>query len=95
MDQQSAMTPPPIPQSPEPALGGGVRRYHTISSSSARPPPRIVERRESEEIEDDEFSEEYVSGVGTIGEKQASLQRNLSLPTGSRYNRGTHFLLHV
>jgi hypothetical protein len=49
--------------------------------------PRIAERRDSEEaaVEEDENDDQWTGGATTASEKQASLQRNLSLP--SKYHR--------
>jgi len=49
--------------------------------------PRIAERRDSEEIaaEEDENDDQWTGGAAMSSEKQASLQRNLSLP--SKYHR--------
>ncbi len=48
--------------------------------------PRIVERRDSEEVdaEEDETDDQWTGGAAMSSEKQASLQRNLSLPAKYR-----------
>jgi len=75
----------------------GVRRHHTISahSRSARATAKDVISEETQEQQqqaiwnDDEVvGEDWVGGVGAIGEK-ASLHRQASLPT--RYHRGMSF----
>jgi len=75
----------------------GVRRHHTISahSRSARATAKDVISEETQEQQqqaiwnDDEVvSENWVGGVGAVGEK-ASLHRQASLPT--RYHRGMSF----
>lgn len=81
---------PPVPASPP--SSGGVRRHHTISASSrtaragARDP--ISEESQNQELwnEDEVVGEDWVGGVGAVGEKSSSLHRQSSLPT--RYHRG-------
>ncbi|KAG6909609.1 hypothetical protein DXG01_016391 [Tephrocybe rancida] len=86
----SQPSPPPVP--PSPPNSGGVRRHHTISASSrtARGAPRDPI---SEEVpdngpwnDDEIIDEDWVGGVGAVGEKTSSLHRQSSLPT--RYHRG-------
>jgi YTH domain-containing family protein len=79
------MSPPPVPVSPP----TGVRRHHTISASSRRSGTRPAiseEEHDQEHWNDDEVvDEDWVGGVGVVGEK-SSLHRQSSLPT--RYHRG-------
>jgi hypothetical protein len=83
---QQPISPPPIPHSPDPAVGGSVRRSHTISSSSRRTSSRTTDHSEADEWnEHDTVGENWVGVVGTIGEKNSSLHRQASLP--SKYNR--------
>jgi hypothetical protein len=86
MSQPSRFTPPPVPQGQELTQGSAVRRYHTISSTLGRN-GRIAERRDSEEaaLEEAENDAQWTGGSALASEKQASLQRNLSLP--SKYHR--------
>jgi hypothetical protein len=90
MSQASSFTPPPIPHTGELAQGSTVRRHHTISNPG-RIGTRITERRDSEEIADyeDENDDQWTGGSALASEKQASLQRNLSLP--SKYHRGKSY----
>jgi hypothetical protein len=87
MSENAGYTPPPVPQSGDPTQASTVRRHHTIASSSGRMGPRIAERRDSEEAaaEEDENDDQWTGGAAMSSEKQASLQRNLSLP--SKYHR--------
>jgi len=87
MSQIPGYTPPPIPESGDLSQASTVRRHHTIASSTGRMGPRIAERRDSEEaaVEEDENNDQWTGGAATSSEKQASLQRNLSLP--SKYHR--------
>ena len=86
---QQPVSPPPIPQSPDPAVGSSVRRSHTISASSRRTGSRAADHSEADEWnEHDTVGEDWVGDVGTIGEKNASLHRQASLP--SKYNRSTY-----
>ncbi|KAH8117041.1 YTH-domain-containing protein [Phellopilus nigrolimitatus] len=80
------VSPPPIPPSSPPA--GGVRRHHTITATSrgARSGSRLVEEAQQQGWNDDEVvGQDWVGGVGAVGEKSSSLHRQSSLPT--RYNR--------
>lgn len=90
MSQATSFTPPPISQAGELAQGSAVRRHHTISNPG-RIGPRMTERRDSEEIVDyeDENDDQWTGGSALTSEKQASLQRNLSLP--SKYHRGKSY----
>jgi len=84
---QQAISPPPILHSPDPAVGGSVRRSHTISSDSRRTTSRTTDHSEADEWnEHDTVGENWVGVVGTIGEKP--LHRQASLP--SKYNRRTY-----
>ncbi|OAX39370.1 YTH-domain-containing protein [Rhizopogon vinicolor AM-OR11-026] len=84
------ISPPPVPASPP--SSGGVRRHHTISASSrtARAGARatISEETQAQEQQlwndDEPVDEDWVGGVGAVGEK-TSLHRQHSLPT--KYNR--------
>ncbi|KAG6877007.1 hypothetical protein C0992_011117 [Termitomyces sp. T32_za158] len=85
----SQPSPPPLPASPP--NSGGVRRHHTISASS-RGTRGAVRDSISEEVQDqgpwnddDVVDQDWVGGVGAVGEK-TSLHRQSSLPT--RYHRG-------
>ncbi|EJD02228.1 YTH-domain-containing protein [Fomitiporia mediterranea MF3/22] len=83
------VSPPPIPPSSPPAAG--VRRVHTISAASraARAGSRLLPSEEVQQHQvwnDDEVvDQDWVGGIGAIGEKNAGLHRQSSLPT--RYNR--------
>ncbi|KAL5511320.1 hypothetical protein ACEPAH_4536 [Sanghuangporus vaninii] len=83
------VSPPPIPPSSPPAAG--VRRVHTISAASraARAGSRLLPSEETQQQQawnDDEVvDQEWVGGVGAVGEKSSGLHRQASLPT--RYNR--------
>jgi len=93
--------PPPHNISPPPGFGGtdqqstGVRRVHTITaaSRSARTGSRLAiseENQDQQPWQDEEVvDQEWVGGVGAVGEPKgsSSLHRQASLPT--RYNRGT------
>jgi len=78
---------------------GGVRRYHTISAHgrSGRNAPRPISEESSDHpaAPEDEYinpGEEWVApGVGAVGEKNASLHRQASLPTKYHSHRGTSF----
>jgi hypothetical protein len=89
MSSQDHPPPPPVP--PSPPNSGGVRRHHTISASSrtARASAKDAISEESQEQvswnEDEVVDEDWVGGVGAVGEK-TSLHRQSSLPT--RYHRG-------
>ncbi|KAF7363934.1 YTH domain-containing protein [Mycena sanguinolenta] len=74
---------PAVPGSP---TGTGVRRHHTISASSrtARAGASISEETAQDWNEDEVVGEDWVGGVGAVGEK-SSLHRQSSLPT--RYHR--------
>ncbi|KAF8629991.1 hypothetical protein AX15_003162 [Amanita polypyramis BW_CC] len=90
MSSQTSNPPlPPIPPS-SPTIGGTVRRHHTISASS-RSARASARESISEEVADQPFSnedepvdEDWVGGVGAVGEK-TSLHRQSSLPT--KYHR--------
>lgn len=79
------ISPPPVPASPP--LTGGVRRHHTISASSrtARAGARatICEETQEQQLwnDDEPVDEDWVGGVGAVGEKTVSLHRQSSLPT--------------
>ncbi|KAH7914003.1 YT521-B-like domain-containing protein [Hygrophoropsis aurantiaca] len=85
-----SISPPPVPASPP---STGIRRHHTISASSrtartgARAP--ISEETQEQQLwnDDEPVDEDWVGGVGAVGEK-TSLHRQSSLPT--RYNRALH-----
>ena len=80
------VSPPPVPSSPP---AGTVRRHHTISASSraAHAGSRLLSEETQQAWNDDEVvDQEWVGGVGAVGEKSSSLHRQSSLPT--RYNRG-------
>jgi hypothetical protein len=68
--------------------GTGVRRHHTISASS-RPLRDTARGTIAEEgtlsNEDEVVDEEWVGSVGAVGEKNASLHRQASLPTARHY----------
>ncbi|KAJ3567202.1 hypothetical protein NP233_g6519 [Leucocoprinus birnbaumii] len=84
---------PPVP--PSPPSSGGVRRHHTITAAS-RSARNAAKESISEETPDQSSSiwtddgpvdQEWVGGIGAVGEK-TSLHRQASLPT--RYNRAFH-----
>lgn len=82
---------PPVPSSPP--TSGGVRRHHTITAAS-RSARNAARESISEEVpdpssiwnDDEPVDQEWVGGIGAVGEK-SSLHRQASLPT--RYNRGS------
>lgn len=84
------VSPPPIPTGSPPATG--VRRVHTISTASrtARAGSRLLPSEEAQQQQawnnDEVVDQDWVGGIGAIGEKNAGLHRQSSLP--SRYNRG-------
>ncbi|KAL0067092.1 hypothetical protein AAF712_005879 [Marasmius tenuissimus] len=87
----SSQTNQQLPSEPEAAPNsGGVRRHHTITaaSRSARSGARdaISEESQNQELwnDDEVVDEDWVGGVGAVGEK-SSLHRQSSLPT--RYHR--------
>lgn len=78
------ISPPPSASPPS----TGVRRHHTISSSSraARADARSSNPLQQEEtpwLDDEPVDEDWVGGVGAVGEK-SSLHRQSSLPTKSK-----------
>ncbi|KIJ16997.1 hypothetical protein PAXINDRAFT_168425 [Paxillus involutus ATCC 200175] len=81
------ISPPPVPVSPPST--GGVRRHHTISAASrtARAGARATISEETQEQQlwndDEPVDEDWVGGVGAVGEK-TSLHRQSSLPTNSK-----------
>lgn len=86
------VSPPPIPPSSPPA--SSVRRHHTITATSrvSRTGPRLLAEEVNQQPgwnEDEVVDQDWVGGVGAVGEKSSSLHRQSSLPT--RYNRGTYF----
>ncbi|KAG6865942.1 hypothetical protein C0991_010443 [Blastosporella zonata] len=89
MSSQPSPPPPPVPASPP--NSGGVRRHHTISASSrtaraaVRDPISEEAQVEGPWNDDEVVDEDWVGGVGAVGEK-TSLHRQSSLPT--RYHRG-------
>ena len=91
------VSPPPIPEGSPPAAG--VRRVHTISASSrpsrvaARLLPSEVDQQQQIWNDDEVVDQEWVGGVGAVGEKNAGLHRQSSLPT--RYNKGVSDLLRA
>ncbi|KAF8584082.1 YTH-domain-containing protein [Ramaria rubella] len=100
---QHQISPPPLPASPpqSSSASGGVRRHHTISAHSRplRSETRVSISEESGEwtgaLEDEYVApgEEWVApGVGAVGEKNASLHRQASLPT--RYNASRGYQSH-
>ncbi|KAJ6531602.1 YT521-B-like domain-containing protein [Mycena vulgaris] len=78
----------PSPLPPTPAVSsGGVRRHHTISASSRTARAGAISEESAVEQawnEDEVVGEDWVGGVGAVGEK-TSLHRQSSLPT--RYHR--------
>ncbi|KIK93796.1 hypothetical protein PAXRUDRAFT_828613 [Paxillus rubicundulus Ve08.2h10] len=88
MSSQAAhpISPPPVPVSPP---STGVRRHHTISAASrtARAGARATISEETQEQQlwndDEPVDEDWVGGVGAVGEK-TSLHRQSSLPTNSK-----------
>ena len=101
---QHPISPPPAPASPPQSntISGGVRRYHTISAHSRplRNESRVPTSQETAELtgpKEDEYvaPEEWVTGVGAVGENNSSLHRQASLPTRYNVNRGVFaFLLN-
>ncbi|KAJ6490671.1 YT521-B-like domain-containing protein [Mycena vitilis] len=79
--------PTPLPAVPgSPTNSSGVRRHHTISASSrtARAGAGPISEEVQDWNEDEVVGEDWVGGVGAVGEK-SSLHRQSSLPT--RYHR--------
>ncbi|KAJ7735272.1 YT521-B-like domain-containing protein [Mycena maculata] len=76
---------PPVPGSPP--NSSGVRRHHTISASSRTARAAAISEETTQDQpwnEDEVVGEDWVGGVGAVGEK-SSLHRQSSLPT--RYHR--------
>ena len=79
------VSPPPVPDS---TFGGSVRRHHTIAAASraahtgSRPSTEVQQSVNEDEVVD----QDWVGGVGAVGERSSGLHRQSSLPT--RYNRG-------
>ncbi|KAF7337924.1 YTH domain-containing protein [Mycena venus] len=74
---------PAVPGSPTNA--SGVRRHHTISASSRTARAAAISEETAQDWNEDEVvGEDWVGGVGAVGEK-SSLHRQSSLPT--RYHR--------
>ncbi|KAJ7137830.1 YT521-B-like domain-containing protein [Mycena epipterygia] len=76
---------PTVPGSPP--NSSGVRRHHTISASSRTARAGVISEETAQEQpwnEDEVVGEDWVGGVGAVGEK-TSLHRQSSLPT--RYHR--------
>lgn len=101
---QPAVPPPSTvpPSPPQTASGSGVRRYHTISAHgrSARGPSRTTISEESGDVPagvEDEYlnpEEEWIApSAGAIGDKNASLHRQASLPTKYHTNKSVFFTL--
>lgn len=89
----------PVPPDPSsPPISGGVRRHHTITAAS-RSARNAARESISEEVpdpssiwnDDEPVDQEWVGGIGAVGEK-TSLHRQASLPT--RYNRGSLAIDH-
>ncbi|EIW84824.1 YTH-domain-containing protein [Coniophora puteana RWD-64-598 SS2] len=82
------ISPPPVPVSPP---STGVRRHHTITATSRRNARNVISEEGSQEQQlwhdDEPVDEDWVGGVGAVGEK-TSLHRQSSLPT--KYARGIH-----
>ncbi|KAG6376292.1 YTH-domain-containing protein [Boletus reticuloceps] len=80
------ISPPPVSATPQ---STGVRRHHTISAASrtARAGARAPISEESQDQQfwndDEPVDEDWVGGVGAVGEK-TSLHRQSSLPTNSK-----------
>ncbi|KAJ7705224.1 YT521-B-like domain-containing protein [Mycena olivaceomarginata] len=82
MSQPSQL--PAVPGSPTNTTG--VRRHHTISASSRTARAGAISEETAQDWNEDEVvGEDWVGGVGAVGEK-SSLHRQSSLPT--RYHRG-------
>jgi YTH domain-containing family protein len=76
------------------STGSGVRRHHTITAASrtahaggrpisqAQDVPEAFDTHDEDEVVD----QDWVGGVGAVGEKSSSLHRQASLPT--KYHRG-------
>ncbi len=80
------VSPPPVPDAPP---ASSVRRHHTITATSraTRAGSRLAAEDAEQPWNDDEVVDhDWVGGVGAVGEKNANLHRQASLPT--RYNRG-------
>lgn len=94
MSSQTSQPVPATASSPPTSTTGGVRRHHTISAASrtARASAKETISEESPETwnDDEVVGEDWVGGVGAVGEK-SGLHRQASLPT--KYHRGTPFLI--
>lgn len=83
-------SPPPADQS------GGVRRHHTIGAASraTRTGSRVISEDDQQQQqggwpgEDEVVDQDWVGGVGAVGEKSAALHRQASLPARYGVNRG-------
>lgn len=81
---------PVTPPDADSTLGGSVRRHHTIAAASraAHSGSRLLAEEQQTFHEDEVVDQEWVGGVGAVGEKSSSLHRQSSLPT--RYSRGMY-----
>ena len=75
----------PQPGTVTPQSSGGIRRHHTISSSSrtSRTGSKLIDDEQTvwNGHEDEVVDNDWVGGVGHVGDKSASLHRQTSLPT--------------
>lgn len=72
--------------------GTGVRRHHTITAAS-RPVARGSIAEETSSIGhdvggEDVVEDDWVGGAGVVGDKNAGLHRQASLPTSRLYRTG-------
>lgn len=88
--QEHSASPPAVADE---AVGGFVRRHHTISAihRNARPTSQSQDQEpdddehEQAQVQDDVVDKDWRGGIGAVGEK-SSLYRQASLPT--KYHRG-------
>lgn len=75
----------PQPGTVTPQSSGGIRRHHTISSSSrvSRTGSKLIDDEQPvwNGNEDEVVDNDWVGGIGPVGDKSTSLHRQTSLPT--------------
>ena len=75
----------PQPGTVTPQSSGGIRRHHTISSSSrvSRTGSNLIDDEQPvwKGKEDEVVDNDWVGGIGPVGDKSTSLHRQTSLPT--------------
>lgn len=90
MSTHPISTPPP---GVSPPASGIVRRHHTITAASriSRAGSRVISEEEEQQAwshEDEVVDNDWVGGIGAVGEKSAALHRQASLPTRYAVSRG-------